>query len=575
MKIKLTALLISAKLFAIAQGVVGPSYVSDNGVEILMQDGFSSTSLDLVGSPRDLTKWTKSTESGTPGALSVITSASTWGQEYGYETGSTSYLKYVFGTAGSTNGVYIWSPSITLPNRTDLFARVSIRSNGSWTGSSGTLTFGMALDANNDQAADASPTLISTAITGGTPYNADYNTFFSSGSNYIRTIDFDLTTFANKTGRLGILIKGASMIVSETFQIDWFVVGTRPTNDLCSGALALGDITMGVNGGTNGYYNTTASGLTPSTTNSGIYEGGSVVYVGSGTNGTGSIPNSSGVKDGYEPTTGGQFGTSSLTSENTTWYKFTTPDVTACTAGTITAQLKITNLSCATNITKIPSQLQAELYSASVCGSTATSGLIVGFTSAGTAHAWNNNVTITTNSLAFNTTYYLLIDAVNANDCRYNIELTTLINSSPLTGCIVMPVELLNFTAKRFPAKVAIEWSTTSEVNNASFTIERSADAINFIPVKSVAGSGNSDRLINYSAIDENPINESTYYRLKQTDFNGKSSYSYILNVEAIDSKNSFILKTTNIFGQEVGQDYAGVKINFYSDGTIKKIISY
>ena len=572
MKTKLIAFLIFANVIAAAQGIVGPSNVSDNGVEILMQDGFSSTSLDLVGSPRDLTKWTKSTESGTPGAASIVSTS--WGTYNGYEISSSNHLKYVFGSAGSTNGVYLWSPSIALPNTTGLFARISIK-DGSWLGG-GTFTIGMAFDGNNDQVADASPSLISTVFNGAGPYNNDYNTLFSSGSNYIRTVYFDLTNFANKTGRLGILLKGASMTFSESFLLDWFVVGTRPTNDLCSGALALGDITMGVNGGTNGYYNSTASGLTPSTAPaSGVYEGGSTIYVGGGTNGIGSIPNSTGVKDGYEPTSSGQFGTSSLTTENSTWYKFTTPDVTACTAGTITATLKITNLSCATDITTAPKQLQAELYNASVCGSTATSGLIVGFTSPATAHAWNNNVTITTNNLAFSTTYYLLIDAVNANDCRFNIELTTLINGSPLAGCIVLPVEFLNFNAKRQSNKVSLEWATASESNNAYFTVERSTDALNFTPIRSVNGMGNSDKLINYNCFDENPLNELTYYRLKQTDLNGKYSYSAIVSADAADSKISTLVKSTNIFGQEVAPDYVGVKINFYSDGTIKKMVAY
>ncbi len=572
MKFKLLALTLFIAIEVLSQGIVGSGNVSDNGVEILMQDGFSSASLDLAGSPRDLTKWTKSTESGTPGALSIITSASTWGQEYGYETGSASYLKYVFGSAGSTNGVYLWSPSIALPNRTDLFARVSIRSNGSWTGG-GTLTLGMAFDGNNDQAADASPSLISTVFTGAGPYNNDYSTFFSSGSNYIRTVYFDLTSFANQTGRLGILLKGASMFSSEAFQLDWFVVGTRPTNDLCSGAIALGDQSIGVNGGANGYYNSTASGLTPSNSQSGVYEGGPIIYVGSGTNGIGSIPNSSTVKDGYEPSSNGSFGTSSITNENSTWYKFTTPDV-ACNTGNLTIQLTLQNLSCATSITKIPNQLQAEIFPSSVCGST-SAVTPTGFTSSATAHAWNNNTTITSNNLAYNATYYILIDAVNGNDCRYNLQLTTLINGLAVSaGCIVLPIELVAFEAIPLANKVLVHWETASETNNKLFTVERSSDAINFETVAFKDGKSNSTQLTKYDVYDENPAEGQNYYRLKQTDLNGNFTYSKIITLNPKASNNSKLIRITNIFGDEVSENYTGVKILFYSDGSIAKQLS-
>lgn len=80
-----------------------------------------------------------------------------------------------------------------------------------------------------------------------------------------------------------------------------------------------------------------------------------------------------------------------------------------------------------------------------------------------------------------------------------------------------------------------------NELNNAYFTIEKSRDGINFEILGTKNGAGNSDQILNYEMIDYRPYTGTTYYRLKQTDVNGKSEYAgsivaviYTLNDEAI-----------------------------------------
>ena len=105
-----------------------------------------------------------------------------------------------------------------------------------------------------------------------------------------------------------------------------------------------------------------------------------------------------------------------------------------------------------------------------------------------------------------------------------------------LTGgtCLTfLPIELLEFKATRSMDKVLLNWSTATERNNAQFIIERSRDGVVFEPVASQKGSGNSDAVMTYEATDENPIQELSYYRLKQTDSDGSFSYSAIMVVEA------------------------------------------
>lgn len=89
-----------------------------------------------------------------------------------------------------------------------------------------------------------------------------------------------------------------------------------------------------------------------------------------------------------------------------------------------------------------------------------------------------------------------------------------------------LPIDLLYFQAKLVNSQVQFSWATAKEVNNDYFTVEKSADGVNFETLLEVDGAGNSQQLRKYSATDASPYNDVTYYRLKQTDFDGKYEYS-------------------------------------------------
>jgi hypothetical protein len=95
-----------------------------------------------------------------------------------------------------------------------------------------------------------------------------------------------------------------------------------------------------------------------------------------------------------------------------------------------------------------------------------------------------------------------------------------------------LPIELLSFTGKGVGNRNLLEWTTASETNNDFFTVERSSNGIGFEEVTRVDGGGNSTLLLNYSTYDNSPLPEITYYRLKQTDFDGKFTYSGVIAIE-------------------------------------------
>lgn len=114
----------------------------------------------------------------------------------------------------------------------------------------------------------------------------------------------------------------------------------------------------------------------------------------------------------------------------------------------------------------------------------------------------------------------------------------TTIGSTPFR-----PVELVNFSAKRIDkGNVRIDWQTGSEINNDYFTIERSTNAVDWEAVKQVDGAGNSSFLSSYSKLNKNSCEGTSYYRLKQTSFDGQFFHSYIVAVSNSPKETLFFI---------------------------------
>lgn len=79
--------------------------------------------------------------------------------------------------------------------------------------------------------------------------------------------------------------------------------------------------------------------------------------------------------------------------------------------------------------------------------------------------------------------------------------------------------------------QVELNWSTASELNNDYFTVERTTDLLHYETVLIRDGAGNSNEILQYNGIDYDPYPGLSYYRLKQTDFNGDQSYSPLRSI--------------------------------------------
>ncbi|MEI6817105.1 MAG: T9SS type A sorting domain-containing protein [Bacteroidota bacterium] len=120
-----------------------------------------------------------------------------------------------------------------------------------------------------------------------------------------------------------------------------------------------------------------------------------------------------------------------------------------------------------------------------------------------------------------------------------------IVSFSPWTisrSAFPLPIELLNFTANYNGKTVDLNWSTVSEINNDYFTIYRTQNNSDFDFIAQVHGNGNSNATNYYSSIDPNPLMGTSYYQLKQTDYDGNSTSTGLVPV-VIGKENFEIVK--------------------------------
>ncbi len=106
------------------------------------------------------------------------------------------------------------------------------------------------------------------------------------------------------------------------------------------------------------------------------------------------------------------------------------------------------------------------------------------------------------------------------------------------TGCVPepLPIELVRFSGKKLNRNVLLNWSTSMEVNNDHFDIERSSDGNRFSKIGEHKAAGNTTIGHSYDFVDPHPMRQMNYYRLKQIDFDGKFDYSPIVSVDMTPS---------------------------------------
>lgn len=146
---------------------------------------------------------------------------------------------------------------------------------------------------------------------------------------------------------------------------------------------------------------------------------------------------------------------------------------------------------------------------------------------------------------------------------------------------ILVPLQVTfqSFYVTRQNANVQLSWSTSAEVNNAYYAIERSTDAHNWKQVFIEKGAGTSTQINKYDYTDKNITDAVIYYRIRQVDINGTALYSAIRSLHNNENSQAANIyasnKTVTIdFNTDVKDNVSIQLINMSGQVIVRKAFS-
>lgn len=155
--------------------------------------------------------------------------------------------------------------------------------------------------------------------------------------------------------------------------------------------------------------------------------------------------------------------------------------------------------------------------------------------------------------------------AGTAADPKVDANSGTTVFDAGVTYCtcdvITLPISLLEFRAEAAQKVVNLRWITASELNNDYFVVERTLDGIHFEEVFRRKGAGNSSSQLSYRGTDHKPHYGVSYYRLRQVDYDGKTTASPLISVYLKSTEPTFNVYPNPLPGGEmVSMDIAGLQ---------------
>jgi len=138
-----------------------------------------------------------------------------------------------------------------------------------------------------------------------------------------------------------------------------------------------------------------------------------------------------------------------------------------------------------------------------------------------------------------------------------------------ITCLQVLPVEMHSFNVGTVNGNVILQWTTSSEINNDYFIVERFQEGYEFVELFQVDGAGHSNELLKYEVIDEDPQIGVNRYRIRQTDYNGATTYSEVKSVFLV------INSKVNIYPNPVYDGVLNININGDNFGGVKLSLNF
>ena len=150
------------------------------------------------------------------------------------------------------------------------------------------------------------------------------------------------------------------------------------------------------------------------------------------------------------------------------------------------------------------------------------------------------------------------INVVDANGCEATFV-------SDVIACTKLPVELLAFDGEVQKEGNFLSWTTATETNNAYFTLERSLNGADFEAITKVVGAGSTSSTNSYNFLDRAAPVGTSYYRLKQTDFNGQSETFKTIALNRGERSISLTIESV----QNMESGIVSIGYNYNSDNVV------
>lgn len=142
-------------------------------------------------------------------------------------------------------------------------------------------------------------------------------------------------------------------------------------------------------------------------------------------------------------------------------------------------------------------------------------------------------------------------------------------NTVSISLPITLPVKIISFTSQITAQGVLLKWTTSYELNNSKYVIEKSDDGRTYQTIGEKAGSENSFTDKNYQFSDINfKTGDIAFYRLRQVDIDGKSSYSKVVYVNNSKAGGQVVKIFPNPFINEI--QVAGISSANLNKGNIR-----
>ena len=128
-----------------------------------------------------------------------------------------------------------------------------------------------------------------------------------------------------------------------------------------------------------------------------------------------------------------------------------------------------------------------------------------------------------------------IVDFINEKTLNFTVSYAQIIEDIDIGFDFKpLPVNLTKFEGNwnKVDDVNELSWETASELNSDYFEVQRSFKGSDFEAIGKIAAAGNSNRLTSYAFDDKNIRFNGVYsYRLRQVDFDGTETYSYIVDI--------------------------------------------